>query len=46
MLTHLYITNYALIEELDIDFHDGFSVITGETGYKKWGKEVLHRGIF
>ena len=32
MLTHLYITNYALIEELDIDFHDGFSVITGEAG--------------
>lgn len=38
MLTHLYITNYALIEELDIDFHDGFSVITGETGA---GKSII-----
>ena len=38
MLTHLYITNYALIEKLDIDFHDGFSVITGETGA---GKSII-----
>ena len=38
MLTHLYISNYALIEELDIDFHDGFSVITGETGA---GKSII-----
>ena len=38
MLTHLYITNYALIEELDIDFHGGFSVITGETGA---GKSII-----
>lgn len=38
MLTHLYITNYAIIEELDIDFHDGFSVITGETGA---GKSII-----
>ena len=32
MLRHLYIKNYALIDELDIDFFSGFSVITGETG--------------
>ena len=32
MLKHLYIKNYALIEELDMDFQEGFSVITGETG--------------
>lgn len=38
MLTHLYISNYALIEELDIDFHNGFSVITGETGA---GKSII-----
>lgn len=38
MLKHLYIKNYALIEELDIDFRDGFSVITGETGA---GKSIL-----
>ncbi len=30
MLKHLYIRNFALIKELDIDFLSGFSVITGE----------------
>ncbi|MBQ7472279.1 MAG: DNA repair protein RecN [Prevotella sp.] len=35
MLTHLYIKNFTLIDELDIDFHSGFSVITGETGAGK-----------
>lgn len=38
MLKHLYIKNYALIEELDLDFNEGFSVITGETGA---GKSIL-----
>lgn len=38
MLQHLHIQNYALIEELDIDFEQGFSVITGETGA---GKSIL-----
>lgn len=38
MLNHLYIKNYALIETLDIDFYQGFSVITGETGA---GKSIL-----
>ncbi len=38
MLQHLYIQNYALIRELDIDFSDGFSVITGETGA---GKSII-----
>ena len=35
MLKHLYISNYALIDVLDIDFEHGFSVITGETGAGK-----------
>ncbi|MBQ9340304.1 MAG: DNA repair protein RecN [Paludibacteraceae bacterium] len=35
MLTHLQISNYALISTLDISFTDGFSVITGETGAGK-----------
>lgn len=35
MLKNLHIENYALIEYLDIDFHSGFSVITGETGAGK-----------
>ncbi len=38
MLQHLYIQNYALIRELDIDFSNGFSVITGETGA---GKSII-----
>ena len=38
MLKHLYIKNYALIEQLDIDFETGFSVITGETGA---GKSII-----
>ncbi len=38
MLTHLYISNYAIIEHLEIDFKNGFTVITGETGA---GKSIL-----
>ena len=32
MLKQLYIKNFTLIDELDIPFYPGFSVITGETG--------------
>ena len=38
MLQSIHIQNYALIETLDIDFHPGFSVITGETGA---GKSII-----
>ncbi len=38
MLTHLHIRNYALISHLDIAFHEGFSVMTGETGA---GKSII-----
>ena len=38
MLKHLYIKNFTLIDELDIELHDGFSVITGETGA---GKSII-----
>ena len=38
MLKHLQISNYALIDELDVNFGTGFSVITGETGA---GKSIL-----
>ena len=38
MLQSIHIQNYALIEKLDIDFHAGFSVITGETGA---GKSII-----
>ena len=38
MLTHLSISNYAIIEKLETDFTNGFTVITGETGA---GKSIL-----
>ncbi len=38
MFTHLSIRNYILIQELEIDFRKGFSIITGETGA---GKSIL-----
>ena len=38
MLKHLYIKNFTLIDELDIELHQGFSVITGETGA---GKSII-----
>lgn len=38
MITSLYIRNFTLIEELNIDFRPGFSVITGETGA---GKSII-----
>lgn len=38
MLKHLSIKNYALIDHLELDFYNGFSVITGETGA---GKSIM-----
>lgn len=38
MLKQLYIKNFTLIDELDIQLHPGFSVITGETGA---GKSII-----
>lgn len=38
MLEHLEIRNYALIENLSVDFSSGFNVITGETGS---GKSII-----
>lgn len=38
MLTTLHISNYALIEQLDLSLSEGFSVITGETGA---GKSII-----
>ncbi|MCM1518363.1 MAG: DNA repair protein RecN [Pseudoflavonifractor sp.] len=38
MLEHLHISNYALIDNIDIDFHPGFNIITGETGA---GKSIM-----
>ncbi|WP_282036600.1 DNA repair protein RecN [Saccharicrinis aurantiacus] len=38
MLKSLLISNYALIDKIEIDFQKGFSVITGETGA---GKSIM-----
>ncbi len=38
MLESLNITNYALIDRMEINFHDGFNIITGETGA---GKSIM-----
>lgn len=35
MLKHLFIKNFVLIDEIQVDFHKGFSVVTGETGAGK-----------
>ena len=42
MLKSISIKNYVLIDELNISFNSGFSVITGETGA---GKTILVDGI-
>jgi DNA repair protein RecN (Recombination protein N) len=42
MLVSLSIKNYALIDNLQVDFSDGFSIITGETGA---GKSILLGGL-
>lgn len=38
MLTHLFVTNYTLIDELSLDFNSGLTILTGETGA---GKSIL-----
>ena len=35
MLRHLTISNIALIDKLSLDFEEGFSALTGETGAGK-----------
>ncbi|MBL7889992.1 MAG: DNA repair protein RecN [Bacteroidia bacterium] len=38
MLKHLSVQNYALIDQLEVEFADGLTIITGETGA---GKSIL-----
>ena len=38
MLTHIRIRDFAIIEELDLELHDGLTVVTGETGA---GKSIM-----
>jgi len=42
LLTSLSIQNYALIDDLHVDFNNGLSIITGETGA---GKSILLGGL-
>ncbi|MDD2352082.1 MAG: DNA repair protein RecN [Candidatus Caldatribacteriota bacterium] len=42
MLFYLKVKNFALIDELNIDFHEGLNVITGETGA---GKSIIIEAI-
>jgi len=42
LLTSLYIKNYALIDELNVAFNNGLTIITGETGA---GKSILLGGL-
>lgn len=42
MISHLHIKNYALIEDLQVDFNSGLTTITGETGA---GKSILLGGL-
>ena len=42
MLTSLTIKNYALIDELQVGFNNGLTIITGETGA---GKSILLGGL-
>lgn len=38
MLSHIHIWNFAIVEQLDIEFESGLTVLTGETGA---GKSIL-----
>ncbi|MEX0594063.1 MAG: DNA repair protein RecN [Balneolaceae bacterium] len=38
MITSLYIKDFALIDELDVAFHSGLSILTGQTGA---GKSII-----
>jgi len=42
LITALSIKNYALIEDLHVNFSDGLTIITGETGA---GKSILIEGL-
>lgn len=42
MIRHLNIKNFAIIENAEIDFHDGLNIITGETGS---GKSIVIEAV-
>lgn len=42
MISHIRIQNFAIIKQIDIDFHEGLNIITGETGA---GKSIVIEAI-
>ena len=42
MLHSLYIKNFAIIDEIRVNFEDGLNIITGETGA---GKSLIIKAI-
>ena len=42
MISHIQISDFAIIENLSIDFHKGLNIITGETGA---GKSIIIEAI-
>ena len=42
MINHISIKNFAIIENTEIDFHDGLNIITGETGA---GKSIVIEAV-
>ena len=42
MLSHIYIRNFAIIREIDLDLSEGLNIITGETGT---GKSIVIQAV-
>lgn len=42
MLSHITVKDFAIIDRISIDFHQGFNIITGETGA---GKSIIIEAI-
>lgn len=42
MISHLRIKNFAIIEELEVSFHPGLNMVTGETGA---GKSIIIEAV-